>query len=317
MREKALINLISCVLSVAIIIGSGIFAFSKLNEKEKEIAPEKNEEVTEAVTAPPEEKPLDEGKPVPEEQPTKQSGKSTVSTTSPDKPSDSSPASKSEDKKATKTKTKTTTTAPASSGEQAAKKEAGTLGFLWDSTEEVFYSAKDPWQRNFGYNALYDLAAPYIVLYYDTVRVKFNYGGYDWLIQFWKGQYGFVLLGAEVGVYYKEEGPTVEHYVCDDNNMRLKVGYTCYDKGEAIFTRKYQDTWWLTGFVAGKLDRFNDRSEMAMGIRITLKSSEMRDAFTDGLKRVGFKNGGANAGEPDTFYTNGNDVFLYWQNIAQ
>ena len=247
MRKKALINLISCVLSVAIIIGSGIFAFSKLNEKEKEIAPEKNEEVTAAVTAPPEEKPLDEEKPVPEEQPTKQSGKSTVSTTSPDKPSDSSPASKSEDKKATKTKTKTTTTAPASSGEQAAKKEAGTLGFLWDSTEEVFYSAKDPWQRNFGYNALYDLAAPYIVLYYDTVRV---------------------LLGAEVGVYYKEEGPTVEHYVCDDNNMRLKVGYTCYDKGEAIFTRKYQDTWWLTGFVAGKLDRFNDRSEMAMGIRM-------------------------------------------------
>lgn len=310
MTRKALINLISCVLSIVIIIGTGIFAFSKLYEKEKEIAPPQTQDVTEIETVSSRSSDEQETKPSDEKATQKQTKKNDSSSSSSGSEKVTSSSKKSDNG------VSQTNSANKQSDSGTARKEAGTLGFLWDPIEEIFYSASDPWQRNFGYNALYDFAANYIVLYYDTLKVKFNYGGYDWLVQFWKGQYGFVLIGAEVGVYYKTEGSPVEHYFSSDDNMRLRIGYTCYDKGKVIFSRDYQNTWWLTGFVEGKLDAFNDRSEMAMDIRITLKSSEMRDAFIEGLENSGLKRGGASASDPDTYYTRGNDVYLYWQNVS-
>lgn len=191
--------------------------------------------------------------------------------------------------------------------------QASNFGFAYDSASGLFYSTSDPWQRQFGYNEYYDKLGGYIALYFDTVRVKFNYGGYDWLVQFWKGQYGFLLLGAEAGVYYKDENDPTAQYICLDNNMRLKIGYTCYYKGNVLFERAYQNTWWLTGFVPGRLDKFADRSDLKMKIRITLKDEEMKNAFVEALQKsgVGFTQG--NATTSDTFYTSGNDVYLMWQ----
>ncbi len=189
--------------------------------------------------------------------------------------------------------------------------EANRFGFAYDKDTGVFYSTADPWQRQYGYSHYYDKFGSYVALWYDTVRVKFNYGGYDWLVQFWKGQYGFVLLGAEAGVYYKDENDTSSHYVCTDDSKRLKIGYTCYNKDEVLFERDYQDTWWLTGFVPGRLDKFADRSQMKMKIRITLKDSAMRDAFVKALEQNDFKKG--DAIQSETYYTSGNDVYLMWQ----
>lgn len=219
------------------------------------------------------------------------------------------------DKVTTRPSYETTTKITASTpvNQDTASQQAGAFGFTWDPKSGVFYSTSDPWQRQFGYNQYYDQMGGYVMLFYDTVRVKFNYGGYDWLVQFWKGQYGFLLLGAEAGVYYKEEGDTSSQYVCTDNSKRLKIGYTCYNKGAVLFDRPYQDTWWLTGFVPGRLDKFADRSQMKMKIRITLKDAAMRDAFVEALTSpgVGFTEG--NAVTADTFYTSGNDVYLMWQ----
>ncbi len=207
--------------------------------------------------------------------------------------------------------TKLTSTSPITN--ENASQQASAFGFSWDAASGIFYSTSDPWQRQFGYNQYYDTLGGYVALWYDTVRVKFNYGGYDWLVQFWKGQYGFLLLGAEAGVYYKDENDSSSQYVCNDNSKRLKIGYTCYNKGEILFTRDYQDTWWLTGFVPGRLDKYADRSQLKLKIRITLKDAEMRDAFVEALQQpgVGFIHG--NAATSDTFYTSGNDVYLMWQ----
>lgn len=205
-------------------------------------------------------------------------------------------------------------TAPKNSSD----KEGGTAGFLYDEEKSIFYSAKEPWQRKWGYNGFYDWAAQLIVLYYDTVRIKFNYNGFDWLVQLWKGQYGFVLLGAEVGIYYKEEGSLVEHYKCDDNSKRLKAGFVCYDNNNFLFNREYQDSWWLTGFVEGKLKRFNDRSEMALQILITLKDEAMRDAFVVGLENAGFVEGKATVANPDTYFKSGDkDIVIFWQYLNE
>lgn len=188
----------------------------------------------------------------------------------------------------------------------------GILGFLWDDQDKVFYSAHEAWQRNFGYNKFYDFAAQFFLLYYDTCRVKFNYGGRDWLVQFWKGQYGLILMGAEVGVYSKNEGQSVQHYECADDANLFSLGYTIYSHDKVLFVRTYQETWWLTGFVVGKIDKFSDRSQLSMKIRITLKDEGMKDKFVKALQApgVGFKEG--NAEDKDTFYVLGNDVYIMW-----
>lgn len=211
-------------------------------------------------------------------------------------------------KKSTTTK-KPTTTRP----KNPINEQAGVLGFLWNEKDEVFYSAANPWQRQFGYNRVYDIGAGLFVIYMDTVRIKFDYGGLNWMVQCWKGQYGFVLLGAEVGVYYKQPNSVNDHYECVDDSNKLHVGYTVYNKGDVLFERTYQSTWWLTGFVGGKLDRFADRSQMTMKIRITLKDSEMAEKFSEALEKpgVGFTQGNAN--DPDTYYRSGKDVYFMWK----
>ena len=74
------------------------------------------------------------------------------------------------------------------------------FGFIYISEEDVFYTAKNAWQKNMGYTYFYDELAPLFNMILDTERVCFKYNNYSWLITFWKGQYG-ICTGAEIGVY--------------------------------------------------------------------------------------------------------------------
>lgn len=181
----------------------------------------------------------------------------------------------------------------------------GFLGYKYDPEENVYYTNKDPWQRNFGFNELYDVGASFIVFYYDTMRCKFNYANKDWLIQFWKGQYGFVFVGAEIGVYNKPTSRKVEHYDCASDEDSLKMSMTCYRKGKEIFSRQYATYWWCTGFVPGKLDKFSDRSELKVQARITLKDARMLLSFCGALEENGLKLN-------KNYTTDGLDVFVTW-----
>ena len=181
----------------------------------------------------------------------------------------------------------------------------GFLGYKYDPEENVYYTNKDPWQRNFGFNELYDVGASFIVFYYDTMRCKFNYANKDWMIQFWKGQYGFVFIGAEIGVYNKPTSRKVEHYDCASDEDALKMSMTCYRKGKEIFSRQYATYWWCTGFVPGKLDKFSDRSELKVQARITLKDARMLLSFCGALEENGLKLN-------KNYTTDGLDVFVTW-----
>lgn len=181
----------------------------------------------------------------------------------------------------------------------------GFLGYKYDPEENVYFTNNDPWQRNFGFNELYDVGASFIVFYYDTMRCKFNYANKDWMIQFWKGQYGFVFIGAEIGVYNKPTSRKVEHYDCASDEDALKMSMTCYRKGKEIFSRKYATYWWCTGFVPGKLDKFSDRSELKVQARITLKDARMLLSFCGALEENGLKLN-------KNYTTDGLDVFVTW-----
>ncbi|MDD6146892.1 MAG: DUF4474 domain-containing protein [Oscillospiraceae bacterium] len=169
--------------------------------------------------------------------------------------------------------------------------ETGVIGYLYDPDEQCFYTAADPWQRNFGYNELYDNTAFLIAIFIETKRLKFNYGGKDWMIQIWKGQYGYVLYGAEIGVYTKDPDRQVEHYDCASDDDKLMMEMTVYQQQEVMgtkvwtkaFHRPYNKEWWITGFVPGnKIGRLNEIRVLA---RITMRDYDMLNKVKAELER--------------------------------
>ncbi len=168
----------------------------------------------------------------------------------------------------------------------------GVLGFAYSSKDKCFYADNNAWQRQFGYSNLYDQTSAAVVISYDTIRVFFNYAHKDWMIQMWKGQYGFVLLGGEVGVYNRPEGSSAStHFNCATDDERLPISIKVTNNGKVLFNRPAQTTWWMTGFVPGQLGAGifvggSETSKLAETTTITFKDEEMMHAFVKGLGYV-------------------------------
>lgn len=208
----------------------------------------------------------------------------------------------------------TTAVAPSTDGtdpeqviENAAVFDEGFLSYMFNPDGNYYYTNSDPWQRTLGYNEFYDIGAGFVAIYMDTMRCKFEYGDEDWLIQFWKGQYGFLFIGHEIGVYTKPKDREVEHYdaMTENNENALYMSMTGYRDGEELYTRDYGRYWWCTGFVPGKLDNYSDRSELQIKCRITMKDYSMLLGFCGALKENGLVLG-------EDFTTSGLDVFVTW-----
>ena len=209
--------------------------------------------------------------------------------------------------------------------------ETGIIGYLYDPVEQCFYTADDTWQRNFGYNVIYDNAASLIVIYIETARIKFGYDNRDWMVQLWKGQYGWVLYGSEIGIYNKDKNMPVEHYECSNDEDMLQMEMILFEKVEVAegvyiwkrtFGRPYERQWWHTGFVWGNMIGRYD-TDLKMYARITMRDFEMRDAFVEGLKKVHIDNPGQDpfveikkpTSIPDSnnvFWVDKLDVYFYW-----
>ena len=203
------------------------------------------------------------------------------------------------------------------------------LGYRYSYVGDYYYTDdKDCWQKFFGFNFAYDIAAPLALMRYDYVRIFFTYGDYDWMIQMWKGQYGLLFYGSEVGVYTKPVGsPSAtrySHYAGADQENFLKMSTALYhqqkkgsDKYDFEFERPYDEYWWCTGFVPGHLRNTVTCKELRTETRITLKDEEMTRLFCEGLKECGFTPvADKNYLKADTFACEGTDVYLQWQNIT-
>lgn len=173
---------------------------------------------------------------------------------------------------------------------------SGLLGFSYDANEQVFYASLNAWQRNFGYTYVYDMAAPLGVIWYDTSRVYFNYDGKEWMIQLWKGQYGWVLIGCEIGLYYRDFNDDAfmvddkgrKFFKCAEDDMLIKMSLSLYRDGRLLFARRQQYSWWLTGFVPGMLDNwgftYDSPQSLTVDTMLTFRDEAMMDAFVEGLK---------------------------------
>ena len=173
---------------------------------------------------------------------------------------------------------------------------SGLLGFSYDANDQAFYASLNSWQRNFGYTYIYDYAAPFGVIWYDTSRVFFNYDNKEWMVQLWKGQYGWVLIGCEIGLYYRDfddssflvDDKGRKYFKCAEDDMLIKMSLSLYRDGKLLFTRKQQYSWWLTGFVPGMLDNwgftYDSPQSLTVDSMLTFKDEAMMDAFIEGLK---------------------------------
>lgn len=181
------------------------------------------------------------------------------------------------------------------------------IGFDFDAAQKIFYTPINPWQRNFGFCELYDAAAPFTGMFYNTVRFKFSYAGQDWLVQVWKGQYG-ITVGGELGVYTKPANRETEFYDCASDEDMLNMGFTLSQKdiGE-LFTRKMQKHWWQTGFVVLKAAA---PSSLTMSCKIDAKDAAMLKALEQSMVEQGFKKG--NGTTDGTYAVSGLRVTFTW-----
>ncbi len=162
------------------------------------------------------------------------------------------------------------------------------FGFGYDMGQDVFFSLKDCPQRKVGYCQLYDEGSPFFNMVMDCEPVTFYHEGKQWLIEFWKGQYG-ITTGAEVGIYNAEikddeQDFSNTFYECAKKDEEMPMSITLYKNGRELFKRSGRH-WWLTGFLLGE---FSEKDELTAGIRIKFPTKSMRDAFLDALYDVGY-----------------------------
>lgn len=202
--------------------------------------------------------------------------------------------------------------------------KASIASYKFDPDGNYYYTDdKKAWQSNFGFNEGYDSMAPVTMMYYDTVRTKFVYDNKEWLIQTWKGQYGYAFVGGEVGVYTRKIGSGGTHYNCAQKEDWLKMEmcfmWDEFQTGDyrPVFNRPYTDYWWCTGFVVG-FDGGVNRHQFRLVTHITFKDTEMANAFCEAFEKNGFKRvASLTRNDVDSFVQVGADVGFVWQNIDQ
>ena len=202
------------------------------------------------------------------------------------------------------------------------------LSYQYSYVDDYYYTNdKEAWQYNFGFGKIYDVVSPYILLEYDYIRVFFTYENKDWMLQMWKGQYGMVFYGGEIGIYNRphiDDGMSEwTFFNCPAEEDWLGMEMTLWHEEldgswTREFTREYDKYWWCTGFKNGHVRQEEPCDELRLEGRITFKDEEMTKLVTEGLKECGF---GVSETKDDLgldeMYVEGNDVYFIWQDISE
>lgn len=176
-------------------------------------------------------------------------------------------------------------------------------GFEYDEEQGIYYSQMNPLQRKFGFNVVYDMAAPIAGMIYDTKRIEFEYDGREWMIQIWKGQYG-ITSGAEIGLYNRDPERNFQYDCADDEDL-IEMQFDFYNQNKKVFSRGPEKHWWLTGFKV-----FHAGVPILIDLDITLKftDKQMAQAFVNSLK----KTSASSFMDPITYKKTGSTVEIHW-----
>lgn len=164
------------------------------------------------------------------------------------------------------------------------------FGFSYLSGKDIFTSRLDAWQREFGYQEIYDRAAPHAQMIFQCEPVYFEAHDVTWLIEFWKGQYG-INTGAEIGVYHSDSLIKPENYNSTrfhavEDSLSPCISMELWKK-ETLLLRLGRRHWWLTGFLIGV---FSNPEELALKASITFQDYGIAAAFAEALRTKQYLN---------------------------
>ena len=174
------------------------------------------------------------------------------------------------------------------------------IGFDLRAEDMTLSNPVNAWQRRYGYNILYDVAGNLSIIDANTVRVRFNYGGQNKMIQFWKGKYSKISTGAEIGIYNQKENCKFL-YDCAPDEQMLYMSMSLYRGDEQILQRPRQKHWWMAGYQPGEAF---EPYELTLDCTIEFTDTAMLDAFMASAVKA-FPKG-------STIETNGLTVHIIW-----
>jgi hypothetical protein len=202
------------------------------------------------------------------------------------------------------------------------------ISFMTDPSFAWYHTGKKTFQHLLGYNELYDRFAWTFNCYIDTIRVRFEYAGKEWMIQAWKGGYGIILFnGGEVGIYTRPKNSNnplyksgMEHYSSAEESDWLPMQMTLYVHGKPMLTRPLDKYWWATGFSWGTVDRLvgTPRSSDVLDTYIEFKDTGMANAFLKALRAKGFRQVNRLAlSDSESYVQSGARVRWIWRNVSE
>ncbi len=153
------------------------------------------------------------------------------------------------------------------------------IGYDYDAKQYMLQNPVDCWMRNMGYNIGYDILGKLTFMNTGTKRIKFEACGKEWMIQVWKGNYTVLSNGAEIGLYYLEDGKHLSYTCADDEDMPV-MEMSIRNGDDVLFERGATTHWWLSAFQIGPAVYHKD---MTLNAKITFNTEEMSDAFSKAL----------------------------------
>ena len=147
----------------------------------------------------------------------------------------------------------------------------------------------------------------------SSMRVQFESGGKDWLIELSKGCYAPTVIGGEIGMYTRPN--TNVGYTRVDKSDEMDVSLSMWQKtsdggANALSLSSKNNGWWLFKFANGTA---SDSSALIMRCSIKFQTLSMMDEFLDSLEARGFSDGDADSYRDSMrFSVEGTKVTLVW-----
>lgn len=163
------------------------------------------------------------------------------------------------------------------------------FGFFLIPARNLISSIRNPWQRTFGYQALFDRSAPHFNMIFDCEPVRFDYQGQTWLLEFWKGQYG-INTGCEIGLYHAdriltEEEYSTAHFEAASDQQLLPMHMKLYE-ADQILLELEETHWWLTAFLPGC---FSQPERLTLEASVTFPDFCMQQSFLGAMLQLGYR----------------------------
>ena len=175
------------------------------------------------------------------------------------------------------------------------------IGFDYDVKNYTITTPVNVWMRGVGYNIFYDIFGGMGFMNTDTVRVKFDHDGKQWMFQFWKGNYGFNHLnGAELGIYNKTDKYAFGYNCASDEEM-LVMSTTLRTEDEVLIERDEMRHWWMCGFRFGPPI---EKASLIMESTVQFEDEGMMNAFLESAKEFS---------DEMTVSADGMKVSIIWQ----